>query len=39
MSNEIKFDYVKPEELLAWIEKKKPFLLIQGGETQSRRSA
>ena len=28
MSNEIKFDYVTPEELLAWVEKEKHFFLI-----------
>ena len=28
MSNEIKFDYVTPEELMAWVEKKKSFFLI-----------
>jgi len=28
MSNEIKFDYVTPEELLGWAEKKKHFFLI-----------
>ena len=28
MSNEIKFDYVTPEELMAWVEKKKSFILI-----------
>ena len=28
MSDEIKFDYVTPEELLAWVEKKKHFNLI-----------
>jgi polyisoprenoid-binding protein YceI/rhodanese-related sulfurtransferase len=28
MSNEIKFDYVTPEELLAWVEKKKDFFII-----------
>jgi rhodanese-related sulfurtransferase len=28
MSNEIKFDYVTPEELSAWMEDKKSFLLI-----------
>jgi polyisoprenoid-binding protein YceI/rhodanese-related sulfurtransferase len=29
MSNEIKFDYVTPQELLAWVEKEKHFFLIQ----------
>ena len=28
MSDEIKFDYITPEELLAWVEKKKHFNLI-----------
>jgi len=28
MNNEVKFNYVTPEELLAWIEKKKHFFLI-----------
>ena len=28
MSNEIKFDYVTPEKLMAWVEKKKSFFLI-----------
>lgn len=29
MNKEIKFDYVTPEKLMAWMEKKKPFFLIQ----------